>query len=170
MAASNSAARLVEDEDTLRISRYFEAPRELLFRLWADPMHRVRWWGPTGMALVRCEVDFRVGGEWRVTMARADGFEHPVHGKFTEIEEPGRLCFTYINDADGHDMLVEMDFYAEGSGTRMEFVQSPFMNVRERDGHRFGWTSTLSILADYAIKVREAGGAPVGKPRQPGDL
>ena len=78
---------------------------------------------------------------------KAEGYDHPVHGVFTEIEEPWRLCFTYINDGDGHEMLVEMDFTGEGSGTRMEFVQAPFLSVAERNGHDFGWNSTLSMLA-----------------------
>jgi uncharacterized protein YndB with AHSA1/START domain len=165
------SSRVVQrhEDEILSISRYFEAPPALLFRLWADPVHRVRWWGPTGMALSRCEVDFRVGGEWSITMS-ATNYDHPVHGVFTEIEEPTRLCFTYINDADGHEMLVEMDFLAEGTGTRMEFVQAPFLNVLERNGHNFGWSSTLSMLATYAPKVVEANGKPVGEPRQPGDL
>jgi uncharacterized protein YndB with AHSA1/START domain len=165
---SSKVVNLQEDH-VLRIRRYFEAPPELLFRLWADPVHRVRWWGPTGMALSRCEADFRVGGKWAVTMS-APNYDHPVHGVFTEIEVPTRLCFTYINDDDGHAMLVEMDFVAEGSGTRMEFVQAPFLNVAERDGHDFGWNSTLSMLATYAVKVVEAGGIAVSQPRQPGDL
>lgn len=122
------------------------------------------------MALLRCEVDFRVGGVWRSTMARADGYEHPVHGVFTEIVEPRRLCFTYINDRDSHEMLVEMDFRPEGDGTRMYFIQSPFLNLGERDGHSYGWTSTLSILATYIRKVRDAGGVAVGQPRKPGDF
>lgn len=169
MTLSNRVERRVTD-DVLLISRSFDAPPELLFRLWADPVHRVRWWGPSGMALSRCEVDFRVGGAWRSTMARADGYEHPVHGVFTEIAEFSRLCFTYINDYDGHEMLVEMDFVPEGSGTRMHFSQAPFVNVGERDGHRYGWTSTLSMLATYALKVRDtARSGPVGNPRQPGD-
>ena len=168
MARSSNALAYAPDE-VLAMSRHFDAPPELLFRLWADPMHRVRWWGPTGMGLSHCEVDFRVGGAWRVTMKAATGYEHPVHGIFTEIVEPTRLCFTYINDADGHEMLVELDFVAEDGGTRMAFLQAPFMNVGERDGHRFGWTSSLDLLADYAIKARAAGGEPVGKPRQPGD-
>jgi hypothetical protein len=42
--------------------------------------------------------------------------------------------------------------------------------VAERDGHDFGWNSTLSMLATYAVKVVEAGGIAVGQPRQPGDL
>lgn len=169
MALANRSIQTVEDE-VLTIVRSFSAPPVLLFRLWADPAHRVRWWGPSGMALASCEVDFRVGGAWRVTMKAASGYEHPVHGVFTEIDEPRRLCFTYINDADMHEMLVELDFEPEGDGTRMHFRQAPFLNVPERDGHRYGWTSTLSILATYASKVLATGGAPVGRPRQPGDI
>lgn len=168
MVRSNEARAFAPDE-VLEISRVFEAPPELVFRLWADPAHRVRWWGPTGMGLVRCEVDFRVGGAWSVTMKGGDGYEHPVSGVFTEIVPPRRLCFTYINAHDGHEMLVEMDFAPEGSGTRMQFVQAPFISLAERDAHRFGWTSTLGLLAGYAIKVRQAGGVPVGNPRKPGD-
>lgn len=167
MALSNRVEERHDDE-TLSIVRSFDAPPELLFRLWADPAHRVRWWGPSGMALAACDVDFRVGGNWRVVM-RATCGDHPVHGVFTEIVESSRLCFTYINDADGHEMLVEMDFVPEGHGTRMYFIQTPFLSVGELDGHRYGWTSTLSILATYAMKVRDGGGRPAGEPRKPGD-
>ena len=102
-------------------------------------------------------------------MARADGFEHPIFGRFTEIAEFTRLCFTYVNAYDGHEMLVEMDFVPEGDGTRMYFTQASFKDVGERDGHNYGWTSTLSMLATYAIKVRNAAGGIVGEPRKPGD-
>jgi uncharacterized protein YndB with AHSA1/START domain len=170
MPLASKVEREVGDE-VLTLSRSFDAPPELLFRLWAEPEHRVRWWGPSGMALSRCEVDFRVGGQWRVTMKNAGGYEHPVYGSFTEIDEPRRLCFTYVNEYDGHEMLVEMDFEREGDGTRMHFRQTPFVSRPERDGHGYGWTSTLSILATYASKVRNTGGAaPVGHPRKPGDF
>lgn len=169
MARSSSALALRADE-VLSISRSFDAPAELLFRLWADPAHRVRWWGPSRMALAKCEVDFRVGGIWRCTMARTDGYQHPVFGTFTEIVACTRLCFTYVNEYDGHEMLVEIDFEPEGDGTRMYFTQAPFKSVEERDGHRYGWTSTLSMLSTYAIKVRTSGSdRPVGNPREPGD-
>src|SRR5687767_3282065 len=64
---SNSAGQGAPAE-VLEIVRTFEAPRPLLFRLWADPAHRVRWWGPEGYGLSHCEVDFRVGGVWSVAM------------------------------------------------------------------------------------------------------
>lgn len=170
MALASKVVQAVED-DVLTLSRSFDAPPELLFRLWAEPEHRVRWWGPSGMAPSRCEVDFRVGGAWRVTMKNAAGYEHPVYGEFTEIEEPRRLCFTYVNEFDGHRMLVEMDFEPEGDGTRMHFRQASFTSRAERDGHGYGWTSTLSMLASYAAKVRNSGSdRPVGNPRKPGDF
>lgn len=168
MAKSSSAPAYAPDE-TLRISRVFDAPPTLLFKLWADPAHRVRWWGPEGMALSTCVMDFRPGGEWRIAMRSADGYEHHVHGRFTEIVEPNRLCFTYVNDSDGVEMLVEMDFAAEGDGTRMEFSQAPFVSVDERDGHSWGWNSTFDLLDRYAAKVG-ADEVPVGEPRKPGDM
>ncbi len=168
MAPRSSAPAHTPDR-TLRISRHFDAPPALLFRLWASPEHRVRWWGPEGYGLSTCEMDFRVGGAWRIGMMNASHDVHKVHGRFTEIVEPTRLCFTYVNDQDGVEMLVEMDFAAEGAGTRMEFVQGPFISVEERDAHDFGWTSTFALLNRYATKIGPDA-APVGVPRQPGDM
>ena len=31
----------------LTFTRTFEAPRELVFRMWTDPYHLAQWWGPT---------------------------------------------------------------------------------------------------------------------------
>jgi uncharacterized protein YndB with AHSA1/START domain len=152
----------------LEIVRTFEAPRRLLFRLWAEPAHRVRWWGPEGYGLSHCEVDFRVGGAWLVAMQRVDGYEHWVRGVFTEIEEPSRLCFSYINDDDPHQMLVEVDFIDRGARTEMRFRQAPFHSREERDGHSFGWNSTLDLLGAYVREVNAADPVPVGRPRLEG--
>jgi uncharacterized protein YndB with AHSA1/START domain len=161
---SNSAGHGATAE-VLEIVRTFEAPRPLLFRLWADPAHRVRWWGPEGYGLSHCEVDFRVGGGWSVAMQRVDGYEHWVRGVFTEIVEPNRLCFTYVNDDDPHEMLVEMDFVEQGPRTEMRFRQAPFHSRKERDEHGWGWNSTLELLSAYARRVNAADPKPVGPSR-----
>jgi uncharacterized protein YndB with AHSA1/START domain len=154
--------------EALEIARTFEAPQALIFRLWADPAHRVRWWGPEGYGLSHCEVDFRVGGAWSVAMRRVDGYEHWVRGVFTEIIEPRRLCFTYLNDDDPHEMLVEMDFIEHGRRTEMHFRQAPFHSLKERDEHSFGWNSTLDLLSAYARAVDAGDPVPVGRPRLEG--
>jgi uncharacterized protein YndB with AHSA1/START domain len=143
----------------LAIDRLFDAPRALVFRLWSAPEHIVRWWGPRGFHLSQCEMDFREGGAWRFCMMPESGRGHWIHGEYREIDPPRRLSFTYTNDADGHDMLVEMDFLAEGEKTRLKFRQAVFMNVRERDGHRGGWTESLEIFERY-LELYQSGKLP----------
>lgn len=148
MTASTEAAHAVNDDLVLEITRVFAAPRELLFKVWSRPEHTVRWWGPDGFRLSHCQMDFRVGGNWRFCMSRP-GRDHWIHGTYQEIAPPERLSFTYTNDADGHSMLVEIEFIALGEETEMRFRQSEFLNVAERDGHRFGWSSTFELLDTY---------------------
>lgn len=164
MAASSEARDYAPDE-VLEIIRVFDAPRGLVFRLWSEPEHRVRWWGPEGHALSHCSVDFREGGSWSVAMRRVDGYEHWVRGTFTEIREPSRLCFTYVNDEDGHEMVVTMDFIDRGTKTEMRFRQAPFASVELRNAHSWGWNSSLGLLNDYAATVSRVDPKPVGPPR-----
>src|SRR6185312_5638817 len=37
-----------ELDSQLVISREFNAPRELVFKVWTDPKHFAKWWGPKG--------------------------------------------------------------------------------------------------------------------------
>lgn len=161
---SSDAGSPVPNE-VLEITRSFDAPRALLFRLWADPAHRVRWWGPEGYALSHCEVDFREGGAWAIAMKNVDGYEHWVRGTFTEIAEPRRLAFTYINDNDSRETEVVMDFIDLGTTTEMRFRQAPFAAVEGRNEHGWGWNSTFGLLAEYVLLVSRIEPKPVGQPR-----
>ena len=155
VAGATAESAEVPAELVLELERVFEAPRALVFRLWSSPEHISRWWGPKGYHLSSCQMNFTEGGSWRFCMMPESGKGHWIHGEYREIRPPERLCFTYTNDADGHDMLVEMDFFAEGEKTRLKFRQAVFMNVRERDGHRGGWSEALGIFADYLRLYRE---------------
>ena len=138
-----------DEQRVLKLERVFDAPRELVYRLWTEPQHAARWWGPRGSRLTLSEMDFRVGGKWRMCMTFDGGVEHWTHGEYREILPPERLVMTYVNDADGHEMLVEVDFAAEGDRTRLSLRQSVFLSLNERDGHRGGWFQTLEAFADY---------------------
>lgn len=166
MAASSSAG-LAPDE-VLEFTREFDAPRALVWRLWRDPEHMVRWHGPEGFWLTACEIDFRVGGKWRRCMSRAADHEHWIYGEYLEIREPERLRFTYINDFDEHEMVVTLDFEERDGRTVMHFHQAPFVSVEERDSHGWGWNSGLDLLDAYAKQVAAGDGSPVGQPRAEG--
>lgn len=166
--AASSEARAFAPEEVLEITRVFEAPRELVWRLWSSPEHIARWWGPETCWLDTVEMDFREGGKWHFWMRNGNGLDHHISGEYRRIEPPGRLRFTYINAYDGHEMEVDLTFVARGDRTEMRFVQAPFLNVVERDGHNEGWTSTFGLLAIYLASVDPERVLPVGRPRRDG--
>ena len=55
------------------ITRIIDAPRELVFRMWTDPAHMARWWGPHDFTNPVCELDVRVGGAIRIHMRGPNG-------------------------------------------------------------------------------------------------
>ncbi|HTA16303.1 MAG TPA: SRPBCC domain-containing protein, partial [bacterium] len=44
------------------ISRVFEAPRALVFKVHTDPVHLARWFGPAGTQVIKADMDLRPGG------------------------------------------------------------------------------------------------------------
>ena len=46
------------------LKREFNAPRELVFKVWTDPVHFGNWGGPQGFSLEVKKLDVRPGGEF----------------------------------------------------------------------------------------------------------
>lgn len=84
---------LPDAEPTLTIERTFKAPRELIWKMFSDPFHLVRWWGPKGFTNPVCELDFRVGGRWYHVMRGPDGRDFPADSTFIEIVPPERIVY-----------------------------------------------------------------------------
>jgi uncharacterized protein YndB with AHSA1/START domain len=137
----------------LEVTRVFAAPRRLLFQVWIEPGHLVRWWGPRGFTMPSHSIDVRPGGAYRFCMRSPDGGLHWLRGVYREIVEPERLVFTYAwEDAAGaprHETLVTVRFAELGDRTQLTLRQELFESVTARDLHREGWASNLDRLADY---------------------
>jgi uncharacterized protein YndB with AHSA1/START domain len=140
----------------LALDHRFPAPPGFVFALWSDPALISAWWGPEGHHLQTCEVDFRPGGTWRFNMAR-DGDDHWAHGTYHEVIAGERLMFSYRFPEFGVQSIVSLSFTPEGTGTRMQFLQTGFPNEEHYNGHKAGWTSTLSILADLILRLNGIG-------------
>jgi|SRR5882724_12128595 len=163
------AETALQAERVLALTREFDAPLALVWRMWRDPEHMVRWHGPEGYWLTHCEIDFRVGGKWRRCMSLAPDHAHWIYGTYLEIDAPRRLRFTYINDYDpAEETVVTLDFEERDGKTIMHFRQAPFVSDEELMGHDWGWESSLRLLAEYLTKVIENDGKPIGRPRRDG--
>ena len=45
-------------------TRIFDAPRELVWKVWTEPNHIARWWGPKGFTNTIHTMDVKPGGVW----------------------------------------------------------------------------------------------------------
>jgi uncharacterized protein YndB with AHSA1/START domain len=149
--AASSAAR---DERVLVIEREFNAPRALVWKMFADPRHAANWMGPPDYPSVFHEADVRPGGKWRGRLRAVDGSrELGQGGEYKEVQEPERLAFTFYWDQDdgshGPEALVEIDFAERGGRTLMKFRQGVFDTKQNRDGHSVGWNGSFDRFAKY---------------------
>ena len=111
---------LVGDREHV-MTRTFAAPRALVFEVFTTPAHVKRWWAPasTGLQMVECEIDLRVGGRYRFLGRRKDGFECGFSGEYREIAAPGRLVYTEVFDlAPDAPSLVTVVFEEHAGKTK----------------------------------------------------
>jgi uncharacterized protein YndB with AHSA1/START domain len=140
-------------ERDLVITRIFDAPRGLVFKMWTEPEHLGVWWGPRGFTTISGRLDVRPGGAWSRSMQAPSGSIIRKHGIYREIVVPERLVLTYITDDaagnPGPETLVKVTFADIGGRTRLTLHQAIFESVAARDDHRRGWTGALERFAAY---------------------
>lgn len=81
----------------LKISRLLNAPIELVWKVWTDPDHIKNWWGPNGFNNTIHKMDFKVEGEWNLTMHGPDGTNFPNRSIFKEIIPHKKIVFEHFN-------------------------------------------------------------------------
>jgi len=77
MTVTNSSTATANDRE-LVITRIFDAPRETVFKAWTKADLVARWFGPRDFTAPFCEIDFRIGGKYRICMLSPEG-EGPLH-------------------------------------------------------------------------------------------
>lgn len=144
------------------ITRVLHAPRSLVFKLWTEPEHIVRWWGPRGFTAPYARVDLRPGGGYLFCMRSPEGRDFWSTGVFREVVEAERLVFTdsfadergnpvhpshYGFDGEWPDeMTVTVTFADEGDGTRITLRHSGLPDDHVRPSGD-GWSESLDKFA-----------------------
>ena len=148
---------MANEGQELVLTRVFEAPRELVFKVWTDPKHVARWWGPQRFTNPVCELDLRPGGAILIHMRGPDGTVYPMTGVYQEIVRPERLVFTSAAlDSDGNPMfeiLTTVTFSEENGKTkqilRARVIKKTAQAAPYLAGMEAGWTQSLERLAAY---------------------
>lgn len=146
MAARSTATRSTAQHELL-ITRFIDAPRALVFKVWTTPEHMVRWWGPKDFTAPSIKMDFRPGGAYRACIRSPEGKDYWMTGVYRDIVEPERIVFTFRWEEEGErENLVTVTFADHNGKTRLDFRQAFFETVEQRDSHHGGWSECLDRL------------------------
>ncbi|HXK16542.1 MAG TPA: SRPBCC family protein [Polyangiaceae bacterium] len=91
-----------KSERELVVTRTVNGPARIVFDAWTKPELFKRWWVPksTGLSLVSCEMDVRVGGAYRLVFVHGASAPMAFHGKYLEVTPCSRLVWTNEESAD----------------------------------------------------------------------
>jgi len=118
----------------LKMSRVFDAPRELVFAAYTDPNHIPNWWGPRNTTTIVDTMDVRPGGLWRFIHRASDGTEWAFNGEYRDIVPPERLVSTFIFEGMPDQVVVDSATFDEHDGKTTVTVISRFASIEDRDG------------------------------------
>ena len=148
----------------VRITRIFDAPRELVWAAWTQAEQLAKWFMPHGFTIPQCEVDLREGGRLHMVVRGPDGMEMANDGAFEQIDPPERLVLTTsaFEGPDGQPMLEARNtitFADRGAKTEVSLhavvtratpeMAAPLAGMEE------GWLQSLDKL-DALLAGREA--------------
>jgi uncharacterized protein YndB with AHSA1/START domain len=156
-ASAGSVTEIVRNRDlSVRITRRFEAPPALVFKMFIDPVHFTRWFGPEGHDVVDCVLDSKIGGRFYAELKAPTGNHHRVQGIFKEVRPHDRVAFTWNwLGEDGKprnpstDTLVTVDLVAMGTDTELTLTHTGFQNEDQQSKHNSGWNSSFVCLGRY---------------------
>ena len=110
-------------ERELVVTRTFDAPARIVFEAWTKPELLKQWWAPksTGISLLSCEADVRVGGTYRFVFGHGDSEPMAFHGRYLEVTPHSRLVWT--NDEGGDGGAVTTVTFEEKGGKTLLVVR-----------------------------------------------
>jgi uncharacterized protein YndB with AHSA1/START domain len=156
---SGSAVVTLPADEQILITREFDAPRELVYKAYTTPELVRRWWHAKRGEMTVCEIDLRVGGEWRYVMVANGDMEVAFHGEYREIVPNERLVSTEVFEGfPDAESLNTLTLTETDGRTKLEILVQ-HENKEHRDAHidsgmEDGLQDALDLLEEVAGSLR----------------
>ena len=113
-----------KSEREIVVTRTINGPARIVFDGFTKPELLKRWWTPksTGMSMLSCEADVRVGGKYRFVFRHGASEPMAFFGRYLEVTPHSRLVWTN-EEGDGGEAITTVTFEEKGGKT--------FLVVRE---------------------------------------
>jgi uncharacterized protein YndB with AHSA1/START domain len=144
--------------DTFTLERTYPAQRERVFKAFADPAAKARWFTPPeGWNVRRAGMEFKVGGHESVTSTPPGGQPHVFNAIYLDIVANERIVYVYemhIGAAKISASLATVEFATAGSGTRLTITeQGVFLDGYDDAGSRKQGTQYLLELVGRSLET-----------------
>jgi uncharacterized protein YndB with AHSA1/START domain len=145
---------------SIKITRVFDAPRNLVWQAWSDSKMLAQWFGPRGFTSSVPQWELRAGGALRIVMHGPDGNDYPMKGDFTEMKAPERLVFNTIAlDGDDNHLLegnTTVSLSESGGKTTMVLTSHAVGRVPHAPqmlaGMEAGWTQSIDKMQEMLAR------------------
>jgi uncharacterized protein YndB with AHSA1/START domain len=143
-----------ETDDRLVIRKLIPASREEVFAAWSDPDSIRHWMCPGDVILAEAQLDFRVGGRFRILMkGEREDYDH--NGTYQVIEPPSKLSFTWISKGtDLKTTLVTVELFVREAATELILTHERFPSADYVRQHKSGWGQIADRLAEHLQAVK----------------
>lgn len=158
--SSGKATVTLPADDQILITREFDAPVHLVYRAVTEPELVRRWWSGKRGEMTVCEIDLRVGGNWRYAMtADSSGAEVVFYGEYREIVPNERIVSTEVFAPFPDDGALNTMTLTERDGrtTLTTLVQHSTPQARDmhiNSGMEGGMQEAFDKLEQVAISLR----------------
>ena len=157
MKEGHSSAANAADRE-IAVTRIFNAPRELVYKVWTDPNHIALWWGPKGFTNTIEKMEVKPGGVWLFVMHGPDGLDYPNKVVYLEVKKPERLVYDHGDKGEPNYHRVTVTFEKIGKTTKvsmtMLFTTAEHRNeVVEKYNAVEGLNQNMDKLAAYLLKM-----------------
>ena len=122
-----------KSERELVVTRTFDGPARIVFEAWTRPELLKRWWAPksTGVSLVSCEADVRVGGRYRFEFGHAGSKPMVFFGRYLEVIPHSRLVWT---NEESDDAAITTVTFEEKDGKTVLVLHELYPSREALDG------------------------------------
>ncbi|MEM7410857.1 MAG: SRPBCC domain-containing protein [Myxococcota bacterium] len=139
-------------ENVIRIERVLSASPKRVFDAFADAKSLSVWMCPSDeISHATVEVDFRVGGRFRIAMHGGER-DYVQHGEYLAIEPGRRIELRWVSEWMPPEHAVTrlvVSFEAVDGGTRLSLEHRDLPDGDAYQGHREGWQRILAALSQH---------------------